>query len=87
MQQHREGKLVIAGFDDLQGTLAGIRDGLVAFCVVQNTYKMGWLSVEELRAAIEGKAVPKVIDTGVVFVDKSNLATYSGEMRNEVVRQ
>lgn len=86
-EQHRAGQLVVAGFDDLTGTLDGIRAGVVSFCVVQNTYKMGWLSVEELLAAIQGKAIPKVIDTGVVFVDRSNLATYSVKMQNEVVKQ
>ncbi len=86
-EQRRTGTIVVAGFDDLKDTLDGIRDGSVAFCVVQNTYKMGWLSVEELLAAIDGKPIPKVIDTGVVFVDRSNLATYSGQMRSEVVQQ
>ena len=86
-EQHRSGKLVIAGFDDLKDTLAGIRDGVVSFCVVQNTYKMGWLSVEELLAAIDDKPVPKVIDTGVVFVDRTNLDTYSVKMRSEVVKK
>ena len=48
---------------------------------------MGWLSVEELLAAIDGKPIPKVIDTGVVVVAQSNVATYSVEMRSEVVKQ
>ncbi|HUX20463.1 MAG TPA: substrate-binding domain-containing protein, partial [Spirochaetia bacterium] len=79
-QQHRQGQLVIAGFDDLQDTLDGIASGLISFCVVQNTYKMGWLSVEELLAAVHGRPIPKVIDTGVVFVYKSNLSSYTAQL-------
>ena len=85
-RQHRARRPIIAGFDDLKDTLEGIRDGSVAFCVVQNTYKMGFLSVERLLDAIAGKSIPKVIDTGVVFVDRSNVATYSETMRSEVAQ-
>lgn len=80
---HRGGKLVIAGFDDLQDTLDGIASGLISFCVVQNTYRMGWLSVEELLAAERGEPIPKVIDTGIVIVDKSNLRTYKSQLAGE----
>jgi ribose transport system substrate-binding protein len=79
----RKGDVVIAGFDDLADTLAGIRDGSVVFCVVQNTYRMGRLSVESLLDAVHGRPVPKVIDTGVVFVDRTNINTYMGKMEEE----
>src|SRR5438067_687988 len=72
-----------AGFDDLKDTLQGIRDGTVAFCIVQKTFKMGWLSVEALLDASKGKTLPKVTDTGVLFVTKSNVDTYMAEMKKE----
>ena len=62
-QQGKAGKIILGGFDDLKDTLEGIRDGSVAFCVVQKTYKMGWLSVEMLLKALNGEEIPKVIDT------------------------
>ena len=77
------GKVLIAGFDDLGDTLTGIRDGSISFCVVQNTYRMGWLSVEQLLAAVKGERIPDFIDTGVVFVDRANLDTYRGLMEKE----
>ncbi|MGA2975226.1 MAG: sugar-binding protein [Spirochaetia bacterium] len=79
-RQDRAGKVIVAGFDDLGDTLQGIRDGSIVFCVVQNTYRMGWLSVERLIDAVHGRAVPKVIDTGVVFVDRRNIDTYKAKM-------
>ena len=85
--QGRPGRVLVAGFDDLGDTLAGIRDGSVAFCVVQNTYRMGWLSVERLLDAVDGRSVPAVIDTGVVFVDGSNIDSYKAAMQSENTRQ
>jgi ribose transport system substrate-binding protein len=82
-QQSKAGKLLLAGFDDLKETLEGIKDGAVAFCIVQKTFKMGWLSVEALLDAANGKTLPKVTDTGVLFVTKDNVATYMNESKKE----
>src|SRR5213078_4250434 len=38
-QQGKAGKIVLAGFDDLPDTLAGIRNDVVNFCIAQRTYK------------------------------------------------
>jgi ribose transport system substrate-binding protein len=77
------GKVIIAGFDDLGDTLQGIRDGSIVFCVVQNTYRMGWLSVEKLRDAVNGRSIPPFIDTGVIFVDRRNISTYRTSMETD----
>ena len=79
-QRGRSDRVLVAGFDDLGDTLQGIRDRAIVFCVVQNTYRMGWLSVERLMDAMNGRAVPRVIDTGVVFVDSRNIDTYKRSM-------
>jgi ribose transport system substrate-binding protein len=82
-ERGQAGKIILAGFDDLPDTLAGIRDGSVQFCVAQQTYKMGWLAAEKLLAAIDGQSLPKQIDTGVVVVDKSNVDTYMADMKKQ----
>ena len=82
-QQGKAGKVILAGFDDLPDTLADIRDGSVSFCIAQRTYKMGWMSVEKLLEAIEGKTLPKVIDTGVLIITKANVDTYMQDMKKE----
>lgn len=79
-RQGKAGKVLVAGFDDLGDTLQGIKDGSVVFCVVQNTYKMGWLSVERLLDAVGGRPLPRIIDTGAMFVDRSNIGTYKAMM-------
>lgn len=82
-QQGKAGKVLLAGFDDLKDTLEGIKDGSVAFCLVQKTFKMGWLSVEALLDADKGKKLAKVTDTGVLFVTKDNVGNYMDEMKKE----
>jgi ribose transport system substrate-binding protein len=82
-QQGKVGKILLAGFDDLPDTLKAIKSGAVAFCIVQKTFKMGWLSVEALLDATKGKTLPKVTDTGVLFVTKANVGTYMSEMKKE----
>jgi ribose transport system substrate-binding protein len=82
-QQNKTGKIVVAGFDDLKDTLEDIKDGSVAFCLVQKTFKMGWLSVEALLDATKGKTLPKITDTGVLIVNKDNVGTYMSEMKKE----
>ncbi|HEX7623282.1 MAG TPA: substrate-binding domain-containing protein, partial [Anaeromyxobacteraceae bacterium] len=82
-QQKKAGKVLLGGFDDLKDTLEGIKDGTVAFCLVQKTFKMGWLSVEALLDATKGKTLPKVTDTGVLFVTKGNVNSYMEEMKKE----
>jgi ribose transport system substrate-binding protein len=85
-RQGRAGKVLVAGFDDRPATLDGIRRGTVSFCVVQKTFKMGWLSVRALLAAAAGRKPPRKVDTGVVFVTGANVDTYVDEMRSEVTR-
>jgi ABC-type sugar transport system substrate-binding protein len=45
---------------------------------------MGWLSIEMLLKAMKNEPIPKVIDTGVLFVDKTNVDSYMEEMKKEL---
>ncbi len=85
-EQGKAGKILLAGFDDLKDTLEGIRDGSVSFCLVQKTFKMGWLSVEALLDAGKGKKLPTVTDTGVLVVTKANVGSYMDEMKKEFAK-
>ena len=85
-QQGKAGKVLLAGFDDLPDTLAAIRADVVNFCIAQRTYKMGWLSVEKLLDAIDGKPLPKEIDTGILVITKANVDTYMLDMKKEFAK-
>jgi ribose transport system substrate-binding protein len=85
-EQGKTGKIIVAGFDDLPDTLIAIRNNIVSFCLAQRTYKMGWLSVEKLLDAINGKPLPKEIDTGVLIITKDNVDKYMQEMKKEFAK-
>jgi ribose transport system substrate-binding protein len=78
--------IIVAGFDDLKDTLRGISEGYIHFCIVQRTYSIGWLALELLLAATEGRPIPRNIDTGIVFVDRRNVNSYSEEIRKLVTQ-
>ena len=82
--QLKKGQILLAGFDDQKETLDAIRAGDCQFSIAQKTYKMGWLSLEVLRAAHQGKPIPKNIDTGVELIRKDNVDTYMQDMKKEV---
>ena len=72
-QSGKAGKLIAIGFDgneDLQGF---VRDGTVQAIAVQGSWQMGHKGIETVVGVIEHKPVPKLVDTGVVMVDKQNL--------------
>lgn len=72
-QSGKAGKVVAIGFDgneDLQGF---VRDGTVQAIAVRGSWQMGNQGVRTALDVIERKPAPKLIDTGVVMVDKQNL--------------
>ncbi len=64
----KEGKVLIVGFDAIPDTLRFCADGVVQAIVEQRPYRMGYLSVEYLKKALEGGKVPKRVDTGVDII-------------------
>jgi ribose transport system substrate-binding protein len=67
------GKVKMLGFDASSQSLADMKNGDVQGLVVQNPVKMGYLGVMTLVESLQGKKVPKRIDTGAVMVTPQNL--------------
>jgi ribose transport system substrate-binding protein len=74
-------KLKVAGFDEEDGTLKGISDGVVSFTVVQKPFEFGYRSAVLLQQLCTkgAAALPKdpIIDTGVDVITKDNVAEFS----------
>jgi ABC-type sugar transport system substrate-binding protein len=77
-------KIALAGFDDMPDTLKAIKDGNCNFAIAQKTYKMGWLSVEKLLDATNGKTIDRQIDTGIQLIRKDNVDSYMEDMKKEM---
>jgi len=68
-----EGKIVVIGYDSGQQQMDAIRSGAEAGAVTQNPIGIGYKCVEAALKASKGESLPKIIDTGFMWYDKSNI--------------
>jgi len=73
--QGRVGKIKMVGFDTESALLDGLKEGIIDSLVAQNPYMMGYEGVKAVVARLDGKEVPKRIDTGVALITLENLQT------------
>ncbi len=73
--QQRAGEVKMIGFDAGKLLIEGVKSGDIDSLVVQNPTKMGYEGVKTLIAKLEGKEMPRRIDTGVKLITKENLET------------
>jgi len=66
-------KVVIVGYDSGKQQKDAIRDGSMAGAITQNPVGIGYKTVEAAVKALKGEKLPKVIDTGFYWYDKSNI--------------
>ncbi|MGH3384504.1 MAG: ABC transporter substrate-binding protein [Nocardioidaceae bacterium] len=65
--------ITIVGFDSGQAQIDAITSGLEAGAITQNPVGMGEELVKAAMKAIDGEELPKTIDTGFYWYDKSNI--------------
>ena len=70
-----EGKIVIIGYDSGQQQMDAIRSGAETGAITQNPVGIGYKCVEAAVKAIKGETLPKIIDTGFYWYDKTNIDT------------
>jgi ribose transport system substrate-binding protein len=70
---HKEGKIVVIGYDAGKQQKDAVRSGVEAGAVSQDPVGIGYKCVEAAAKAIKGEKVPKNIDTGFKWYDKSNV--------------
>jgi ribose transport system substrate-binding protein len=68
-----EGKLTIIGYDSGQQQMDAIRSGAEAGAITQNPIGIGYKCVEAAVKAYNGETLPKVIDTGFMWYDATNI--------------
>jgi ribose transport system substrate-binding protein len=65
--------ITIVGFDSGKAQIDAIKSGVMAGAITQNPVGMGKELVSSAMKAINGETLPKVIDTGFYWYDKSNI--------------
>ena len=66
-------KLVIIGYDSGKQQKDAILDGQEAGAITQNPVGIGQCVVNSLDKALKGETLPKSVDTGFYWYDKSNI--------------
>src|ERR671923_114087 len=65
--------ITIVGFDSGKAQIDAIKSGVMAGAITQNPVGMGKELVKSAMKAIKGEQLPKVIDTGFYWYDKTNI--------------
>jgi ribose transport system substrate-binding protein len=68
-----EGKIVMIGYDAGAQLKEAIRAGTVAGAISQDPVGIGYKCVEAAVKAMKGETLPKTIDTGFEWYDKTNI--------------
>jgi ribose transport system substrate-binding protein len=71
--QGRTGEIKMVGFDAEETLIDKLKSGVIDSLVVQDPYKMGYIGVKTLVDKLNGKEVPKSIDTGVELITVERL--------------
>jgi ribose transport system substrate-binding protein len=74
-QMNLAGKIRFIGFDTSPPLIEALKSGEIDALVAQDPTLMGYQGVKTLVAKLQGKDVPKTIDTGVRLITKDNLNT------------
>lgn len=69
----KENKVVAIGYDSGQQQIDAVKSGVMAGAITQNPVGIGAKCVDAALDAIAGKTVPKTIDTGYFWYDKTNI--------------
>jgi len=65
--------VVVIGYDSGKLQKDAIREGLMAGAITQNPVGIGYETVKAAIAAVKGETLPKTIDSGFAWYDKTNI--------------
>lgn len=65
--------VVVIGYDSGAAQKQAVMDGVMAGAITQSPVGMGYETVKAAIAAVNGETLPKVIDSGFAWWDKSNM--------------
>ena len=75
-RSNQKGKYVLASFDMAPAIVTAIKSGIQAFALDQQPYLEGYLAIQDLYMEHQYGFKPANINTGTLFVDKSNVAEF-----------
>jgi ribose transport system substrate-binding protein len=73
VQESGKTNIKVVGFDSGQGQIDAINSGVEMGAITQNPIAIGQQVVAQAMKAINGEKLPKTVDTGFFWYDKSNI--------------
>jgi ribose transport system substrate-binding protein len=70
---NKNGKIVVIGYDSGKQQTDAVRSGVEAGAITQDPIGIGYKCVDSAVKAIKGESLPKNIDTGYYWYDKTNI--------------
>lgn len=67
------GKVNVITFDNTPEEIEFLEKGVIQAIVVQSPFGMGYLAVKDAVQNLEGKKIPKYVDTGLIVIDRDNM--------------
>lgn len=72
-EMNKDGKLTVIGYDSGKQQTDAVRSGVEAGAITQDPIGIGYKCVDSAVKAIKGESLPKNIDTGFYWYDKTNI--------------
>ncbi len=72
-EMKKEGQIVVIGYDSGKQQIDAIKSGVEAGAITQDPIGIGYKCVDAALKAIKGEKLPKTIDTGFHWYDKTNI--------------
>ena len=74
LKEAKKTGIVLIGYDSGKAQKDMIADGTIAGSITQNPVGIGYKTVEAAVKSLKGEKLPKIIDTGFYWYDKTNMA-------------
>lgn len=72
-EMNLSGRVKIIAFDSTQEIIEHMEEGIIQAVVIQNPFGMGYMGVNFASKAIDGRKVPRRVDTGSKVIDRDGI--------------
>jgi ribose transport system substrate-binding protein len=72
-EMNKDGKITVIGYDSGKQQTDAVRSGVESGAITQDPIGIGYKCVESAVKAVKGESLPKNIDTGFYWYDKTNI--------------
>ncbi len=72
-EMNLENKVKVVAFDSIAEEIDFLDKDVIQATIVQNPFNIGYLGIKHAVEAMQGKKIPKRVDTGIKIIDKNNM--------------